>query len=145
MVPYEFFLIFDIEVVEIDDRLTKDNSLEILGGYDVIIDGTDNFQSRYLIGDVCEILDKTWIFGSIHRFEGQVSTFNFNGGPNYRDLFPTPPPPELAPNCSEAGVLGILPGIVGTIQATEALKVILGIGENLSLSLIHISEPTRPY
>ena len=132
----------DIEVVEIDDRLTKDNSLEILGGYDVIIDGTDNFQSRYLIGDVCEILDKTWIFGSIHRFEGQVSTFNFNGGPNYRDLFPTPPPPELAPNCSEAGVLGILPGIVGTIQATEALKVILGIGENLSGKLLAIDALT---
>jgi len=132
----------DIEVVEIDDRLTKANSLEILGGYDVIIDGTDNFQSRYLIGDVCEILDKTWIFGSIHRFEGQVSTFNFNGGPNYRDLFPTPPPPELAPNCSEAGVLGILPGIVGTIQATEALKVILGIGENLSGKLLAIDALT---
>jgi adenylyltransferase/sulfurtransferase len=132
----------DIDVIGIDDRLTQGNSLEILADYDVIIDGTDNFQSRYLIGDSCEVLDKSWIFGSIHRFEGQVSTFNLNGGPNYRDLFPTPPPPELAPNCSEAGVLGVLPGIVGTIQATEALKVILGIGENLSGKLLTIDALT---
>ena len=132
----------DIDVVEMDDRLTHENSLEILSGYDVIIDGTDNFQSRYLIGDACEILDKPWIFGSIHRFEGQASTFNHNDGPNYRDLFPTPPPPELSPNCSEAGVLGVLPGIVGTIQASEALKVILGIGENLSGKLLAIDALT---
>ena len=132
----------DIDVVKIDDRLTRNNSEEILNDYDVIIDGTDNFQSRYLIGDVCEILGKPWIFGSIHRFEGQVSTFNLKGGPNYRDLFPTPPPPELAPNCSEAGVLGVLPGIVGTIQATEAIKVILGIGENLSGKLLAIDALT---
>ena len=132
----------DIDVVGIDDRLTQYNSLEILSDYDVIIDGTDNFQSRYLIGDSCEILDKPWIFGSIHRFEGQVSTFNLNGGPNYRDLFPTPPPPELAPNCSEAGVLGVLPGLVGTIQASEAIKVILGIGENLIGKLLAIDALT---
>ncbi len=128
----------DVDVIEINDRLTHENSLEILEDYDVIIDGTDNFQSRYLIGDTCEILGKPWIFGSIHRFEGQVSTFNLNDGPNYRDLFPTPPPLELAPNCSEAGVLGVLPGIVGTIQATEAIKVILGIGECLSGKLLAI-------
>jgi len=132
----------DIDVIGIDDRLTQGNSLKILDDYDVIIDGTDNFQSRYLIGDVCEILGKPWIFGSIHRFEGQVSTFNLDGGPNYRDLFPVPPPPELAPNCSEAGVLGVLPGIVGTIQASEALKVILGIGENLSGKLLAIDALT---
>ncbi len=128
----------DVDVVMINDRLTNDNSMEILEDFDVIIDGTDNFQSRYLIGDTCEILGKPWIFGSIHRFEGQVSTFNLNDGPNYRDLFPTPPPPELAPNCSEAGVLGVLPGVVGTIQATEAIKVILGIGECLSGKLLAI-------
>ena len=128
----------DVEVVKISERLTEENSLEILKDYDVVIDGTDNFQTRYLIGDCCEILGKPWIFGSIHRFEGQVSTFNLNGGPNYRDLFPTPPPPELAPNCSEAGVLGVLPGIVGTIQATEAIKVILGIGECLTGKLLSI-------
>ncbi len=132
----------DIDVIGMDDRLTQGNSLEILGDYDVIIDGTDNFQSRYLIGDSCEILDKPWIFGSIHRFEGQVSTFNLNDGPNYRDLFPTPPPPELAPNCSEAGVLGVLPGLVGTIQASEAIKVILGIGENLIGKLLAIDALT---
>jgi adenylyltransferase/sulfurtransferase len=132
----------DVDVVKIEDRLTQDNSMEILIDYDVIIDGTDNFQSRYLIGDACEILGKPWIFGSIHRFEGQISTFNLNDGPNYRDLFPSPPPPELAPNCSEAGVLGILPGIVGTIQATEAIKVILGIGECLSGKLLAIDALT---
>jgi len=128
----------DVDVVKINDRLTHENSMEILDNYDVIIDGTDNFQSRYLIGDTCEILGKPWVFGSIHRFEGQVSTFNLNNGPNYRDLFPTPPPPELAPNCSEAGVLGVLPGIVGTIQATEAIKIILGIGECLCGKLLAI-------
>ena len=135
----------DIEVVEINDRLNHDNAVKILGDYDVIIDGTDNFQSRYLIGDACEILKKTWIFGSIHRFEGQVSTFNLNGGPNYRNLFPTPPPPELAPNCSEAGVIGVLPGIVGTIQATEAIKVILGIGHLLSGELLVIDALTMDF
>lgn len=128
----------DLKVVEIDGRLNKENSIEVLSEYDVIVDGTDNFQSRYLVGDVCEVLGKPWIFGSIHRFEGQVSTFNLDSGPNYRDLFPTPPPPELAPNCSEAGVLGVLPGIVGTIQATEAIKVILGIGECLTGKLLSI-------
>ncbi len=128
----------DVDVVKMSVRLTHDNSMKILEDYDVIIDGTDNFQSRYLIGDTCEILGKPWVFGSIHRFEGQVSTFNLNDGPNYRDLFPSPPPPELAPNCSEAGVLGVLPGIVGAIQATEAIKVILGIGECLSGKLLAI-------
>ena len=128
----------DVDVVKMSVRLTHDNSMKILEDYDVIIDGTDNFQSRYLIGDTCEILGKPWVFGSIHRFEGQVSTFNLNDGPNYRDLFPSPPPPELAPNCSEAGVLGVLPGIVGAIQATESIKVILGIGECLSGKLLAI-------
>lgn len=132
----------DVIVDEIKTKLTQENAVEIVGSYDLVIDGTDNFESRYLIGDTCEILEKTWVFGSIHRFEGQISTFNLDGGPNYRDLFPSPPPPELAPNCSEAGVLGVLPGIVGTIQATEAIKAILGIGECLRGKLLAIDALT---
>ena len=131
--------------VEVDvyvSRLDIENADSTIEKYDIVIDGTDNFSSRYLIGDVCEKLGKPWVFGSIHRFEGQVSTFNFEGGPNYRDLFPVPPPPELAPNCSEAGVLGILPGIVGTIQATEAIKVILGVGEVLRGKLLTVDSLT---
>ena len=135
----------DIEIEEIEEKLTSDNSIRIISKYDVVIDGTDNFESRYLIGDSCEIVGKPWIFGSIHRFEGQVSSFNFKGGPNYRDLFPSPPPPELAPNCSEAGVLGILPGIVGTIQATEAIKIILGVGNCLSGELLVIDALTMDF
>ena len=135
----------DIEIEEIEEKLTSENSIQIISKYDVVIDGTDNFESRYLIGDSCEILGKPWIFGSIHRFEGQVSSFNFKDGPNYRDLFPSPPPPELAPNCSEAGVLGILPGIVGTIQATEAIKIILGIGNCLSGELLVIDALTMDF
>ena len=131
-----------INVFPMVDRLTESNALSVIKDYDIVIDGTDNFSSRYLIGDVCEILGKPWIFGSIHRFEGQVSTFNFEDGPNYRDLFPKPPPPELAPNCSDAGVLGVLPGIVGTIQATEAIKVILEIGEVMSGKLLTIDSLT---
>tara|TARA_Y100001960_G_scaffold121447_1_gene129735 strand:+ start:280 stop:1383 length:1104 start_codon:yes stop_codon:yes gene_type:complete len=128
----------EIEVVAIEKKLTTGNSLEVIEEYDVVLDGTDNFETRYLIGDSCEILGKPWVFGSIHRFEGQVSTFNLDDGPNYRDLFPDPPPPELAPNCSEAGVLGVLPGLVGTIQATEAIKVILGAGDCLRGRLLTI-------
>ena len=135
----------DIVIEEIEEKLTSENSIQIISRYDVVIDGTDNFESRYLIGDSCEILGKPWIFGSIHRFEGQVSSFNFKDGPNYRDLFPSPPPPELAPNCSEAGVLGILPGIVGTVQATEAIKIILGIGNCLSGELLVIDALTMDF
>ena len=114
------------------------NALDLIDGFDLVIDGSDNFSTRYLISDVCEILGKPWVFGSIHRFEGQVTTFNLDGGPNYRDLFPKTPPPGLAPNCAEAGVLGVLPGIVGSIQATEAIKIILGVGEPLSGRLLVI-------
>ena len=102
--------------VEVDvyvSRLDTENADSVIEKYDIVIDGTDNFSSRYLIGDVCEKLGKPWVFGSIHRFEGQVSTFNFEAGPNYRDLFPVPPPPELAPNCSEAGVLGMSDATAG--------------------------------
>tara|TARA_B100000676_G_scaffold155535_1_gene153283 strand:- start:1122 stop:2246 length:1125 start_codon:yes stop_codon:yes gene_type:complete len=126
----------EVIVEAIEGRLDASNALEIIDRYDIVIDGTDNFETRYLIGDACEILDKPWVFGSIHRFEGQVATFNHEGGPNYRDLFPEPPEDGLAPNCAEAGVLGVLPGIIGSIQATEAIKVILGIGDSLSGELL---------
>ena len=128
----------EIVVEAHEARLGVDNALGLIGEYDVVIDGSDNFSTRYLIGDACEILGRPWVFGSIHRFEGQVATFNFDGSPNYRDLFPEAPPAELAPNCAEAGVLGVLPGIVGSIQATEAIKIILGIGELLSGRLLVI-------
>ena len=128
----------EVTVEAIEGRLDATNALEIICRYDIIIDGTDNFETRYLIGDACEILGKPWVFGSIHRFEGQVATFNLEGGPNYRDLFPEPPEEGLAPNCAEAGVLGVLPGIVGSIQATEAIKAILGIGDSLNGKLLVI-------
>tara|TARA_B100001769_G_scaffold272951_1_gene268233 strand:- start:31 stop:1149 length:1119 start_codon:yes stop_codon:yes gene_type:complete len=122
----------EISVKIFNARLDIENALDLIKQFDIIIDGTDNFQTRYLINDACEILNKIWIFASIHQFEGQVSTFNVSPGLNYRDLFPKPPPLEFAPNCAEAGVLGILPGIIGSIQATEAIKIILGIGNILS-------------
>ena len=128
----------EVTVEAIEGRLDTTNALDIIGRYDIVIDGTDNFETRYLIGDACEILGKPWVFGSIHRFEGQVATFNLDGGPNYRDLFPEPPEDGLAPNCAEAGVLGVLPGIVGSIQATEAIKAILRIGDSLNGKLLVI-------
>jgi adenylyltransferase/sulfurtransferase len=111
--------------------LTSDNALEILAPYDVIIDGTDNFPTRYLVNDACVILGKPNVYGSIFRFEGQASVFDARLGPCYRCLFPEPPPPGLVPSCAEGGVLGVLPGTIGAIQATEAIKVILGTGEPL--------------
>ncbi len=132
----------EVEVIEHNLRLSVANALDLLSGYDVVLDGTDNFPTRYTISDACEILGIPWVFGSIHRFEGQVSVFNLDGGPNYRDLFPAAPPPELAPNCAEAGVLGVLPGIVGSIQAAEALKLILGVGEPLTGQLLTIDAKT---
>lgn len=118
-------------------RLTSDNALEILKDYDVVADGTDNFPTRYLINDACVMLDKPNVHGSIFQFEGQVSVFNYvdqedDRGPNYRDLFPEPPPPGLVPSCAEAGVLGVLPGIIGCLQASEVIKIITGIGSPLS-------------
>ena len=128
----------EITIEAYEERLGVGNALDLIDEFDIVIDGSDNFSTRYLINDACEILGKPWVFGSIHRFEGQVTTFNLDGGPNYRDLFPETPPMELAPNCAEAGVLGVLPGIIGSIQATEAIKIILGVGEPLSGRLLVI-------
>ena len=112
-------------------RLTSANALDILRDYDIIVDGTDNFATRYLTNDACVLLGKPNVYGSIFRFEGQASVFATERGPCYRCLYPEPPPPGAVPSCAEGGVLGVLPGIVGTIQATEALKLVLGIGEPL--------------
>ncbi len=120
--------------VEIDRHevaLTSENALEILKDYDIVVDGTDNFPTRYLVNDACVLLRKPNVYGSIFRFEGQATIFAYPGGPCYRCLYPEPPPPGLVPSCAEGGVLGILPGTVGLIQATETVKLILGIGEPL--------------
>lgn len=109
--------------------LTSDNALEIIAPYDVIIDGTDNFPTRYLVNDACVKLGKPNVYGSVLRFEGQLSVFYAKEGPCYRCMFPEPPPPGLVPNCAEAGVLGVLPGVIGTLQATEAIKLLAGIGD----------------
>jgi len=116
--------------------LSSANALEIIKPYDIVIDGTDNFPTRYLTNDACVLLDKPNIYGSIFRFEGQATVFNYQGGPNYRDLYPEPPPPGMVPSCAEGGVLGVLPGIIGTIQATEAIKIILGAKNTLSGRLL---------
>jgi sulfur-carrier protein adenylyltransferase/sulfurtransferase len=126
-----------IDIKTYETRLTSENVLEILKHYDVIADGTDNFPTRYLINDASVMLDKPNVFGSIFQFEGQVSVFNYlddsgNRGPNYRDLFPEPPPPGLVPDCAEAGVLGVLPGIIGSLQASEVIKLLAGIGKPLA-------------
>ena len=114
-----------------ETRLTSENALELFAQYDVIVDGTDNFQTRYLVNDACVLTGKPNVYGSIFRFDGQASVFCTPDGPCYRCLYPEPPPPGLVPSCAEGGVLGVLPGLVGTLQATEALKLILGIGEPL--------------
>lgn len=117
-------------------RLSADNALDIFQPYDVIVDGTDNFPTRYLTNDACVLLNKPNVYGSIFRFEGQATVFNYEDGPNYRDLYPEPPPPGMVPSCAEGGVLGVLPGIIGTIQATEAIKIILGANNTLSGRLL---------
>jgi len=122
----------DVNVVTYDTRLGADNVLEILSGWDVIVDGADNFPSRYLLNDASVKLGIPIVHGSIFRFEGQVTVFDPQHGPTYRDYLPEPPPAELAPSCAEAGVLGVLPGIVGSIQALETIKLILGVGDSLS-------------
>jgi molybdopterin/thiamine biosynthesis adenylyltransferase/rhodanese-related sulfurtransferase len=119
-----------------ETRLSAENALDILRPYDIVADGTDNFPTRYLVNDACVLLDKPNVYGSIFRFEGQATVFNYEGGPNYRDLYPEPPPPGLVPSCAEGGVLGILPGIIGVIQATETVKIILGQGNTLNGRLL---------
>src|SRR4051794_15806755 len=126
----------NIRIDKFDTGLTSENALEILRDYDIVVDGTDNFPTRYLVNDACEILKKPNVYGSIFRFEGQASVFTYQDGPCYRCLYPEPPPPGLVPSCAEGGVLGILPGIIGLIQATEAVKIILGIGTTLKGRLL---------
>ena len=121
----------NVRIVGHETALTSKNALDILRDYDVVVDGTDNFPTRYLVNDACVILKKPNAYGSIFRFEGQASVFATEGGPCYRCLYPEPPPPGLVPSCAEGGVLGVLPGVIGTIQATEAIKLILGAGEPL--------------
>ncbi len=126
----------DVNVVTYDTRLGADNIMEILEGYDVVVDGADNFPSRYLLNDASVKLGIPVVHGSIFCFEGQITVFDPRNGPTYRDMLPEPPPPEMAPSCAEAGVLGVLPGIVGSVQALEALKLILGVGDSLRGRLV---------
>ncbi len=126
----------DCQVDLYETRITSENALSLMEPYDVIVDGTDNFPTRYLVNDACVLLNKPNVYGSIFRFEGQATVFNYEGGPNYRDLYPEPPPPGMVPSCAEGGVLGVLCGIIGTIQATEAVKIILGQGTTLSGRLL---------
>ena len=126
-----------IKINVYQEAYTKENALRIIENYDIVADGTDNFPTRYLTNDACVLANKVNVYASIFRFEGQVSVFNYldsNGerGPNYRDLFPSPPPPGMVPNCAEGGVLGVLPGIIGSMQANEVIKIITGVGEPLS-------------
>ena len=125
-----------LEVKTYPYELTKDNALELMRAYDIVVDGSDNFATRYLVNDASVITQTPLVYGSIFKFEGQVSVFNYENGPSYRCLFPTPPEVGQVPNCSEIGVLGVLPGIIGSMQANEVLKIILGIGVVLSGRLL---------
>jgi adenylyltransferase/sulfurtransferase len=125
-----------VTVVLHEERLDSDNVLDVFAGYDLIVDGTDNFATRYLVNDACVLLGKPYVWGSIYRFEGQVSVFWDQYGPNYRDLYPEPPPPGMVPSCAEGGVLGVLCASIGSIMVTEAIKLITGIGEPLVGRLI---------
>ncbi|MHB8485112.1 MAG: molybdopterin-synthase adenylyltransferase MoeB [Candidatus Acidiferrales bacterium] len=121
----------EIQIDTFETRLTSDNALDILRDYDIVVDGTDNFPTRYLVNDACVLLGKPNVYGSIFRFEGQASIFGYPGGPCYRCLYPEPPPPGLVPSCAEGGVLGVLPGIIGCIQAMETIKLVIGKGDSL--------------
>lgn len=125
-----------IEVLAYPYALEVSNALELFEQYDLVVDGTDNFATRYMVNDACIITNKPLVYGSIFKFEGQVAVFNYQGGPSYRCLFPNPPAPGEVPNCSEVGVLGVLPGVIGAMQANEALKIILGLGDVLSEKLL---------
>ncbi len=120
-----------VQVDTFETRLTAENALEIVRGFDVVLDGSDNFPTRYLVNDACVLLGKPDVYGAVFRFEGQASVFDAGRGPCYRCLYPDPPPPGLVPSCAEGGVLGVLPGIIGSLQALEALKLVLGVGESL--------------
>lgn len=126
----------DVEIATYETRLTSENALELFKDYDIIVDGTDNFPTRYLVNDACVLSGKPNVYGSIFRFEGQVTVFGMPGGPCYRCLYPEPPPPGLVPSCAEGGVLGVLPGIVGSLQALETIKLIIGKGEPLAGRLV---------
>ena len=126
----------NIRIDKFDTGLSSENAMEILRDYDIVVDGTDNFPTRYLVNDACVLLKKPNVYGSIFRFEGQATVFAYEDGPCYRCLYPEPPPPGLVPSCAEGGVLGILPGIIGVVQATEAVKIILGIGQTLKGRLL---------
>lgn len=128
-----------------DTRLTASNAMDILRGYDVVLDGTDNFATRYLVNDACVLLGIPNVYGAIFRFEGQASLFATEHGPCYRCLYPEPPPPGTVPSCAEGGVLGVLPGLVGTIQATEAIKLIAGVGQSLAGRLLLIDALTMQF
>mmetsp|Transcript_23089 Transcript_23089/g.73890 ORF Transcript_23089/g.73890 Transcript_23089/m.73890 type:complete len:343 (+) Transcript_23089:24-1052(+) len=123
-----------VKLVKHEELLTAENALRILGEYDIVVDGSDNFPTRYLVNDACVLLGLPLVYGAVQKFEGQISLFNLrlpdgSRGPNYRDLFPEPPPPGAVPSCAEGGVLGVLPGVIGTMQATEAIKLAIGVGE----------------
>jgi len=126
----------NLEIDKFDIGLTSENALEILKDYDLVVDGTDNFPTRYLVNDACVLLKKPNVYGSIFRFEGQATVFAYEDGPCYRCLYPEPPPPGLVPSCAEGGVLGILPGLIGIVQATETVKILLGVGETLKNRLL---------
>lgn len=125
-----------ITVVPRPVRLTRENALELVRGVDVVLDGTDNFSTRYLVNDACVLAGRPYVYGAIQGFEGQASVFNWRGGPTYRCLFPEPPEPGTVPNCAEAGVVGALPGLIGTVQSLEVVKLLTGIGEPLSGRLL---------
>jgi molybdopterin/thiamine biosynthesis adenylyltransferase/rhodanese-related sulfurtransferase len=135
----------NVHVEAYETRLTSDNALDIARDYDLIVDGTDNFATRYLVNDTSVLLGIPNVYGSVYRFEGQASVFGAPDGPCYRCLFREPPPPDLIPSCAEAGVLGVVPGLVGTIQATEAIKIMLGLGDTLVGRLLLIDAMTMAF
>lgn len=136
-----------LDLIPYPEALTRDNALDLVAGYDVVADGSDNFPTRYLVNDACVLLNKVNVYASVFRFEGQVSVFHYpdsegNRGPNYRDLYPLPPTPGQVPSCAEGGILGVLPGIIGTIQALEVIKVLTGVGEPLAGRLLLLDAAT---
>jgi adenylyltransferase/sulfurtransferase len=122
----------DVDIETYPEFIGANNVVDLVTSYDIVVDGTDQIHTRYLLDDACRILGKPLVYGAIHKFQGQVSTFHYQNGPGYRDLFPTPPNPESVPSCNEVGVLGVLPGMIGVMQANEVLKIILGYGQLLS-------------